>query len=345
MNTELPDVSIVIPVYNRVYLLNRAIRSCLQHGCRVEVIVVDDGSEQEVQPSIEKAFSAFVSRTASIDSFTVRYMRQKNQGACVARNQGLAFSRGEYVKFLDSDDELLPTLAQELAAAKKSRADVVVTGWKECRDNADGHEDPGSGIVRTAPDLSNGIDDMLLRQGPWTSAALYRRDFIKNLRWDFTWKKAQDWGWALRVCLAGASFFTLDVCSSVYHHHGGARITSCGDHVRASTFARQDLLRMVETSLRRQRMLTPERSKLLAQYYYADRIMLCDYNSGAWYRLWRHCRELSPGFKPLENSCTIRFFTKVLGVPFGVHAYVVMKSAVKCFLGWARWRNWTPSSS
>jgi GT2 family glycosyltransferase len=91
-----PLVSIVIPCFNQGRFLGEAIDSALAQTHRdVEVIVVDDGSTDD---------------TTSVASSRkgVRHIEQRNQGAPIARNTGLAESRGEYVIFLDADDRLLP---------------------------------------------------------------------------------------------------------------------------------------------------------------------------------------------------------------------------------------------
>ncbi len=314
-----PLVSIIIPVYNRSDLLRVAIQSCLDQSAGVEVIVVDDGSKDDIRGLLKTYFADDWQRRLFL-------YRQENQGACVARNNGLAKARGKYVKFLDSDDHLIQgAITQEVAHFEKMDADVVVTGWMEQCLDVDRKPVPGSEKRAPAPDLSHGIDDMLLGHGPWTSAALYRRDFIQDLAWDPAWTKAQDWGWALTVCLAGARFVSLDIPSSVYCHHSGERITNQNAHIRKSIDARQYFLRMIEKRLREQDCLTKDRRHKLAQYYYRDRIFICEVSSAQWASLWKHCQKLAPGFVPNENHKILKIFIRVLGVCQGVQFYVALK--------------------
>ena len=326
MNNAMSNVqvSIVIPVYNRADLLPGAVRSCLRQGVAVEVIVVDDGSREDVLGALRAHFAA------ELESGQVRYFRQENQGACVARNLGLEKAVGDYVKFLDSDDVLLPgALAQEVACFAEHDVEVVVTGWQEQRFAIDGKPIAGSERLVHAPELGRGVDDMLLGRGPWTAAALYKRSFVQGLRWDPAWYKAQDWGWSLIVCLAGARYVSLDIPSAIYKHHAGARITSDGDVLLRSMQARQYFLRMIEDSLNAQGALTPERRKLLAQYYYKDRIFLCESDPKAWDAVWWHIQELVPGFVPEESIRIAAWFHRVLGVRRGIRWYVGVKSWVK----------------
>jgi len=96
------SISIVIPTYNRGFCLGRAITSCQnQTYPPQEIIVVDDGSTDDT-PRI-------LSRLATTDP-RIRYVRfPENRGAQWARIEGIKASRSEWVAFLDSDDELLPT--------------------------------------------------------------------------------------------------------------------------------------------------------------------------------------------------------------------------------------------
>lgn len=94
---KLPLVSIVIPTYNRPDHLERAVKSALhQTYDNIEIIVVDDGSELNLEAFEEKYPS-------------VRFLKNSmNRGACYSRNRGLEIAKGEYINFLDDDDELFP---------------------------------------------------------------------------------------------------------------------------------------------------------------------------------------------------------------------------------------------
>lgn len=86
--------SVVIPAYNRSKVVLRAINSVLNQTFQdFEIIVVDDGSEDETKEVV-----------TSIRDERIKYVWQKNQGATIARNTGILHSSGLYVSFLDSDD-------------------------------------------------------------------------------------------------------------------------------------------------------------------------------------------------------------------------------------------------
>lgn len=92
----MPRVSVIIPTYNRADVLPRAIDSVLdQTESDFEIIVIDDGSTDDTQELLNAYQDP---RVRSVAHGT-------NHGANVARNTGIDEARGEYVAFLDSDDE------------------------------------------------------------------------------------------------------------------------------------------------------------------------------------------------------------------------------------------------
>ena len=92
-----PEVSVIIPTFNRAHLIREALQSVFAQTFRgYEVIVVDDGSTDNTQ----EVLTPYLSR--------IRYVRQENQGASLARNRGILLSQAPYVAFLDSDDKWTP---------------------------------------------------------------------------------------------------------------------------------------------------------------------------------------------------------------------------------------------
>ena len=90
-------ISVVIPTYNRGYLISRAIKSVLQQNYKpFEIIVVDDGSDDNTTEVLR-----------SYDS-NIKIIQQENSGVSAARNAGIAVAQGEWIALLDSDDEWLP---------------------------------------------------------------------------------------------------------------------------------------------------------------------------------------------------------------------------------------------
>lgn len=91
------QISVIIPTYNRVHTLPRALDSVLEQSLTpLEIILVDDGSRDHTQALVADRYPS------------VRYLHQKNKGVSAARNTGIAAAKGEWIALLDSDDAWLP---------------------------------------------------------------------------------------------------------------------------------------------------------------------------------------------------------------------------------------------
>ncbi|MFU8770510.1 MAG: glycosyltransferase family 2 protein [Desulfotignum sp.] len=92
-----PQISVIIPTFNRAWTLARAVDSVLAQTCAPkEVIVVDDGSTDSTQ----EVLSAYGDR--------IRVLVQPNRGVSSARNLGIRNSHGGFIALLDSDDQWMP---------------------------------------------------------------------------------------------------------------------------------------------------------------------------------------------------------------------------------------------
>lgn len=119
-----PAISCVIPAYNAAQSIARALASVIDTEGIAEVIVVDDGSQDNTAKIVEG-----IAATASIP---VYLFKQKNGGASAARNTGLRATQCAWVAFLDSDDEMLPeaiiSKVAHLASCHKNSEVAAVYG-------------------------------------------------------------------------------------------------------------------------------------------------------------------------------------------------------------------------
>jgi glycosyltransferase involved in cell wall biosynthesis len=115
-----PLVSVIIPTYNRGWILAEAIESVLVQGFGdYELIVVDDGSTDRTGEMLR----SYGDR--------LRTLRQANRGVSAARNAGTAAARGEWIAFLDSDDLWLPRKLERQVAFLEDRPDAEICQTEE----------------------------------------------------------------------------------------------------------------------------------------------------------------------------------------------------------------------
>jgi glycosyltransferase involved in cell wall biosynthesis len=127
------DVSVVIPTYNRLWCLPRAIDSCRDTACKTEIIVVDDGSGDGTWAWLQ-------------NQKDVRSFYQSNQGQTYAINYGSQQATGKYIRFLDSDDFLCPGMIdKQFEKAESTSANLVYSRVD--------YYDQTTGVITKLPDL------------------------------------------------------------------------------------------------------------------------------------------------------------------------------------------------
>jgi glycosyltransferase involved in cell wall biosynthesis len=115
-----PEVSVVIPTYNRCAMLLEAIDSVLaQSAAAFELIVVDDGSTDGTQDHLERLGK------------TIRIERIEHRGPAAARNRGVALARAPLIAFLDSDDLWAPTKLERQLAFMRTNPGCAISQTNE----------------------------------------------------------------------------------------------------------------------------------------------------------------------------------------------------------------------
>ena len=116
-------VSVIMPIYNGEKYISESIMSVLKQSYQeLELILINDGSSDESENVAFRIISENYGRK-------IRYINQENCGIAEARNRGIKEAKGEYVCFIDQDDQMeadcLKKLMQE---AVESDADIVIGG-------------------------------------------------------------------------------------------------------------------------------------------------------------------------------------------------------------------------
>lgn len=171
-------VSIIVPVYGTEEYLPACIESlCKQTHTCIQIILIDDQSPDKC-PQICDYYASKDSR--------IKVIHQKNMGVSGARNTGLDLATGEYIVFVDSDDELCPHAVEQLLQdAVFWEADIVSAVPKivdkqgnVIRDNADGKYE----VFRDDATLLLSLQGNKNTDSVW--AKLFRWRFIEDIRFE-----------------------------------------------------------------------------------------------------------------------------------------------------------------
>jgi glycosyltransferase involved in cell wall biosynthesis len=170
LDAKVDYVSVIIPAHNRGHLIARAVRSVLSQTYQdFEIIIVDDGSNDNTPQTVDALVR---------EDRRVRFLRHEaNRGAQAARNSGIRAALGNWIAFLDSDDQWLPdSLALRLQRAKDGGLRVV---HSECYVEHLGSTEPR---LLGVPSLEGWIYRRLLRDpGPVFPALLVAKECLTRI--------------------------------------------------------------------------------------------------------------------------------------------------------------------
>ena len=180
-------VSVIIPCYRAEATLRRAVASALEGApADLQLLLVEDGSPDGT--------GALCDQLASGDT-RITALHRPNGGAGAARNTGLEAARGDWVLFLDADDELLPGLWTALDALPVTDEEMILFGLQRASTGelvtvAPLAEGRYEGLAALEPRLSALLFDTGLLAAPYPK--LFRRSAIGALRFDETLKINED---------------------------------------------------------------------------------------------------------------------------------------------------------
>lgn len=170
-------VSVIVPVYNAERYIDNTIKSILtQSHQNIEILIVDDGSTDN---------SLLICVKYAVNDKRVNIIKQSNHGVSRARNIGIEASSGNYIMFVDSDDEMMPGAVRSLLDSAHATGADVVTGNVTL--NLDNIVDRVGAPAKHKQIFSNysGIKHFLSSNrhaGAW--ARLYTAEIVKGVRFE-----------------------------------------------------------------------------------------------------------------------------------------------------------------
>ena len=182
-------VSIITHCYNAAQYIASTIQSIQQQTLNDwELLIVDDGSVDN---------SADIIRSMAKDDSRIRLIQKANGGTASARKLGLEHAQGEYIQFLDADDQIdADKLRRQVELMDKEGLQVSYTDW--CYMNAQGEKEDLQG-------LNCHLTRLLAFWGTFGTLPihcfLYRRDFMEQHHITFTTaiKEREDWDFHIQV--------------------------------------------------------------------------------------------------------------------------------------------------
>ena len=201
---DSPLVSVVITTYRRASLVPRAIRSVQNQTYKnIEIIVVDDASPDNTEEIVR-----------SIADPRIRYLRhEQNKGLPAGRNTGIRAAAGQYIAFLDDDDEWQETkLEKQLTVIQEHDAvlcGAIVNGTRIKRHHRS---------IVTLDDLRKGNEFD-------PSSLLARASVLKNLPFDEKLRQGEDWDAFIRLAERHTIAY-LDEPLLAYNDGGHQRMTN-----------------------------------------------------------------------------------------------------------------------
>ncbi len=216
----MPDFSVVIPLYNKGPHIERALNSVMRQSRRPrEVVVVDDGSNDGGFEWVKKLGWA---------ELVLEQRDVPGPGGYAARNRGIALASGEWIAFLDADDEWQPNHLAGVAEAIGSveapgRVVTVFSGYEDIYGDGRRSTDPytsqlGSGIAELSFEALIRYWVALNASPIWTSATVCRRSALEAAGAfpEARCRRGGDKDTWLRVAHLGTAVYTGQVTANYY---------------------------------------------------------------------------------------------------------------------------------
>ena len=221
---EPPLISVIIPVFDVAEYLPECLDSVLgQAGPQIEVIAVDDASPD--------GSAAILDDRAAADPRLRVVHLDRNRGQGHARNAGLELATGEYVWFVDSDDQLADgALAAIGTVLPRTRPDVLLIDWVSDYPGGRTAPSPGQGLLAQVPAAGCSLAELPrlvdLTMTSWSK--LLRREFLAGLSVGFPSGIHEDVLVTCAALLRAQSIAAADQVCYRYRQRGGSAMATSG---------------------------------------------------------------------------------------------------------------------
>jgi glycosyltransferase involved in cell wall biosynthesis len=180
---DTPLVSVIIPTHNRASMLPRAIRSVQRQTYpHLEILVIDDASTDNT-PEVVKSF----------DDPRIHYIRHDtNRGGSASRNSGIRAATGDYIAFLDDDDEWEPEKTEEQMRALQDFDAVTCTTFPVPAD-----------MLSLSQTKTVELESLLRGKFTYggTGVLMARANVLKQTMFDESLPRCQDWDLFIRIAM------------------------------------------------------------------------------------------------------------------------------------------------
>ncbi len=206
----MPFISVIIPLYNKKAIVSRSIQSVLGQSYQdLELIVVDDGSTDDSVAVVEQ-----------IKDERIRLIRQENGGPSKARNTGAKHARGEWIVFLDADDELAEGALEHLMAMTQLHPTANIIDGSFCVRNT---SKDALTIYQDSTVIDNNYKAFFYRETlPSTGHTLFKDDLIKSHPYNEIIRRYEDVEMIMRILKAATIVTTSRIIFYVNANYSSA---------------------------------------------------------------------------------------------------------------------------
>lgn len=218
-----PAISIIVPIYNAEKTIQRSVESVLnQTHSSFELILIDDGSTDNSGKRCDD-YSGIDGR--------IKVIHQENKGVSEARNAGVARASGQYVFFLDVDDELYPeTLEKYIELVRSYDADVLLGSLEVVCET-------GKSIIGFKNECGyekNIWEDFCFDSRPfgYVIGKMYKSDIIRGIQFNKNMISQEDLDYNLEVYNRCRSIVATPVAGYIYHYSSSQRAPQVFDYIK-----------------------------------------------------------------------------------------------------------------